>query len=405
VDLAIRPIEPDEFATFVRSVERAFGEHLEPAEVENERLVFEADRSLPVLDGERIVGTAGAFSLTLTVPGARVPMAGVTVVGVSPTHRRRGLLTQMMRRQLDDVRERGESIAGLWASESSIYGRFGYGMAALSTRLEIETARSAFARPAEPGGAVEIVEKDEALVRMPPIHERVVPTRPGMWSWHEGFWRHDTADHERWRDGFGALFFALHRTGGQDDGYVVYRLKSDWENGLAGGTLRISELMSESAGAYADLWRYCLGVDLIDKLDAWPRPLDEPLRYMLAEPRRLKTLVGDSLWIRVVDVPAALAARRYSQSGSVVFEVRDAFCPWTEGRYLLEGGPDGATCAPTGREPDLAVSAEDLGAAYLGGVRFSVLQRAGRVDGEPNAIRRADAMFAWDPLPWCPTVF
>jgi len=226
-----------------------------------------------------------------------------------------------------------------------------------------------------------------------------------MWRRHEGFWRHDTADHERWRDGFGALFFALHRAGGQDDGYVVYRLKSDWENGLAGGTLRISELMSESAGAYTDLWRYCLGVDLIDKLDAWPRPLDEPLRYMLAEPRRLKTLVGDSLWIRVVDVPAALAARRYSQSGSVVFEVRDAFCPWTEGRYLLEGGPDGATCAPTGREPDLAVSAEDLGAAYLGGVRFSVLQRAGRVDGEPNAIRRADAMFAWDPLPWCPTVF
>jgi predicted acetyltransferase len=312
-----------------------------------------------------------------------------------------------MRRQLDDVHDRGEVIAGLWASESGIYGRFGYGPAAGTVDLSIDRARSEFTHQPQRSGRLSLVDKEQALELMPPVYDRIRQGWPGLWGRNQAWWKHLHADLEAWREGASALFFVLHESeAGQPDGYVVYRVKHDWSSAEPSSTLRVRELMAESPEAYAALWRFCLDVDLIAKIEAWPRPEDEPLVYLLADPRRLHRKVFDGLWIRLVDAPVALARRRYATEGTLVLDVRDAFCPWNEGRYELEGGPEGAQCRPTGREPDLVLDAADLGASYLGGTRLQTLARAGRVHEErPGALSRADAMLGWDPLPWCPTVF
>jgi predicted acetyltransferase len=407
MDIEIRPVTAEEFETWARTVERAFGEHARDEEIEVHRTLFEPSLSLAAFEGSDIVATASAFSLQLTVPGGQLPMPGVTAVGVVPTHRRRGLLTMLMRRELDDFRESDNAIAGLWASESSIYGRFGYGLAAYSADMRIERDRAVFARPHEPHGRTALVEKNDALDVFPEVYERFATNQPGMWRRSKAWWDQITIDLERWRDGASALFYLLHRSPeGHPDGYVMYRIKHDWDDGVPQNILRVRELLAETPGAYADLWRYCFDHDLIKFIEAWPRPADEPLLHMLAEPRRLRLRIADGLWLRLVDVPRALAGRLYSTTDHLVFEVRDTFCPWNEGRYELEGGRDAAECRPTDRSPDVIVDAADLGAAYLGGVRFQTLHRAGRVlEGTPGGLARADSMFAWDPLPYCSTVF
>jgi predicted acetyltransferase len=406
MDVEIRPVTADEFEQYLRVTERAFGYQPTAEEVASERKIFEPERSLAVFEGDRMVGTTGAFSLQLTVPGGRLPVAGVTAVGVAPTHRRRGLLTMMMRRQLDDVRDLGEAVAALWASEGAIYQRFGYGMATYACEMEVERHLTAFARPYEWPGSVRMVEKDEALRLMPTVLDEVAEDTPGMWRRSGAFWDVQFADLERWREGFSALFFAVYESPQGPEGYVVYRVKHDWPGGIPKGTLKIRELLATSTPAMAALWRACFDHDLMGKVEAWPRPLDEPLLHMLAHPRALRLRVTDGLWVRLVDVPEALASRRYAVDGSLVLEVHDTFCSWNEGRYELEGGREGASCRRTDKEPDLVVDAVDLGAAYLGGARFEHLHRAGRVvETAPGALRRADAMFEWDFLPFCSTVF
>lgn len=406
MDIEITLVGGEDFESWIRAGHRAFGEHISAEEIEIHRTGFEPERSLAAMDDGAIVGTAAAMSLELTVPGGAVAMAGVTDVGVAPTHRRRGILTQLMRRQLDDVRALGEPLAGLWASESVIYGRFGYGLATLATRVEIERPRSAFLRPVEDPGRIRLVERSEAAGLLPAVYDRARPGRPGMWSRTPKFWEGWLADPESWRDGASARWHAVHESQGVADGYALYRVKHDWAGGTPRSVLSISELIAASDAAYASLWRFCLDVDLIGRITAWPRPPDEAVRHLLADARALKMRVQDGMWLRLVDVPAALAARRYGAEGSLVIEVADGFCPWNEGRYALEGDPEGARCEPTRRNPDLALSANELGAAYLGGVRPSTLARAGRVEElRAGALRTADAMFGWDQDPWCPAVF
>ena len=194
---------------------------------------------------------------------------------------------------------------------------------------------------------------------------------------------------------------------GQVDGAAYYRVQSRWEDGLPAGTLLLRELIAVTPEAHAALWRYCLNVDLVQTVRATVRPVDEPLRWLLAEPRRLRTTaLYDDLWVRLVDIPAALAARRYATTGRLVLDVADPFCPENAGRYELEAGPDGAACRPTTAAADLALDVADLGAAYLGGVRFGTLAQAGRVaELETEALARADALFTSEPAPWCATPF
>lgn len=406
MDIRVRPIDHDEIHAFLVAVEHAFGHHLIAEEEALYAAASERDRALVAVDGGSIVGTAAAFSMRLSVPGGDLPMAGVTAVGVLPTHRRRGVLTSMMRRQLEDVRDRGESIAGLWASEGPIYGRFGYGTATFGGHSQIDSTRAGFLRDIPDPGRLRLVEPEEAADAIPAAYERFRGRRAGMPSCSREMWNVMFADLESNRDGASAYFYVLHETAGDVDGYLVYRVKSDWSASGPDGTVQVQELVADTLGPYAALWRYCFGVDLTTRVEAWRRPPDEPLLAMLVDPRRLRFQLHDGLYIRLVDVSAAMAGRRYGAEDRLVLEVVDPFCDWNEGRFELSGGPDGASCERTDRPADLALRVDDLAAAFLGGIGYRALARAGRVDEEtPGALTRADAMFAVDPPPWCPWVF
>jgi predicted acetyltransferase len=406
MDIQTRPIAPDEFEAFARADSAAFGHHVSPEELERYRKTFEFERSVAAFDGTELVGTAGALTMRLSTPGGDLPMAGVTAVGVTPTHRRRGVLTAMMRHQLHDVRDRGEPLATLWASEGSIYGRFGYGLSTLHGRVEADRDRAVFVNQDDDHGRVRLVEKEELLRVAPAVYERMRSVRAGMPTWSQGLWENEFADPESERGGASALFFVIHETAGSPDGYATYRTRSDWSEGIAAGTVNVDGLMAETPDAYRALWRFVFGVDLIKRVDSWGRPADEPLLHMVTEPRRLRFRLSDALYVRILDVPAALAGRHYQAEGSVVLDVHDTFLPWIEGRCRLEGGPNGATCGPTTEEPDLRLSVDDLAVVYLGQTGFTTLAAAGRViDETPGALDVAGRMFATDRAPWCPMLF
>lgn len=405
----IRPVALEEFDPFLLAADTAFGDRPKEAKIDAERSVFEPDRSLAAFDGDDIVGTASAFTLQLTVPGATIGAAGVTFVAVRPSHRRQGVLTSLMGRQLRDVRDRGEPVAILWASESPIYWRFGYGVAALGASFTIDRNHAAFLPEVRrPARRLRYLDLGDALSQFPRVYDAVRSTRPGFVDRPgEPWWRYRFQDIEEHREGFGPLFYVI-REGddGEPDGYVIYTFKHDWPHSAPHGTVRVEELVAAGDDAAIDLWGFALDLDLSATIEAWNRPVDDPLFHVVADPRRLRMRIQETLWVRLIDVASAVAARRYAAEGGLVLEVRDPFCPWNEGRYELEGGPDGARCRTTSGEADLSLSAGDLAAVYLGGIRFGALARAGRVrEHRPGALRRADAMFGWDPVPWCPHEF
>ena len=367
-------------------------------------------RTVAAFDGGEIVGTAGAWTFDLTVPGNTMPCGGVTWVSVIPTHRRRGILTGMMRTQLEGIRERGEAIAALWASEAPIYSRFGYGMAAEGADAHIERAHAAIRHRVPYGGRTRRVDREEALSAWPAIYDRVRVETPGFLSRSPGWWSNRIirpANLERRSDspGMSSAFLVQYEEGGEPLGYVRYRIRDEWRDGVPASELRIVELMPATDSARSALWDYIVGVDLIKTISWEAGPVDEPLIHMLADPRRLVRRTGDTIWVRIIDVPRALESRKYSAEGRVIFEVADPFLPWASGRFALEAGPSGARCTPAAETADVHLTTVELAAAYLGYSRFQTLARAGRVTGSAEALRAADAMFAWDPLPWCPEVF
>ena len=386
---------------------RAFGASLPTdEELAVSRETTEFERTLAFFDGKEMVATAGIFSYEMTVPGGTLPCGGVTRVSVLTTHRRRGLLTAMMRRQLDDMHQRGEPLAALYASEAPIYGRFGYGLSTYQAAVEIERPHAAFAKQVSGSGRLSMVDVPTAIDAFTRVWEQARRTQPGMLGLDERWMRLQMADLELHREGASPQYRVLHQTGGNPSGFAIYREKMDWDASGPNGTLRLEMLIAATAEAYAALWRHLLDVDLMARVSAEMRPVDEPLRFLLADSRQPKTRIEDGLWLRLVDVAAALAGRRYAIEGRVVLRVRDAFGPWNDGQYELVGGPAGAECKPTSGSSDLALDAADLAALYLGGNRFRTLFEAGRVEElRPGAIARADAMFATDRAPWCPSHF
>lgn len=408
MDYQLRPVTEDEWPAFVRAVQAAFGGHPTDEEYDEWRPVFELDRTLCAFEDDRIVGNAGAYSLELTVPGnATVKMAGVTTVGVRSTHRRKGILTAMMRSQLEDVRERGEPLAGLYASESVIYGRFGYGLASSQMGLEIETDHSAFRAPL-PDGNVDIIDADAATKVLPDIHDRARRQTPGDIDRSAAWWTQYFKDKEKERGGASARFYVVHESeAGQPDGYWAYRVKGDWPHGLPGATLTIDDWAVTSDAAYANLWRQILDVDLVAKVSSWKRPVDEPLRFLLADARRMRvTAMTEELWLRPVDVPACLTARAYRTDGRLVLEVVDDFMGFSAGRFALDVTVDGATCTTTDESADLTLGVAELGAIYLGGTNATVLAGAARIDEHTaGALDRADVLFSTPRAPYCRTNF
>ncbi len=327
----------------------------------------------------------------------------MTIVGVLPTHRRRGILRAMMRAQLDDVHERGEPLAILWASEETIYGRYGYGLASLNLEFEIPTTYAAFRPEFEPVGEVRLVDAEAAARLIPPVYGAVQRVTPGMYERSPSWWEHRLlADPPEFRFGGGPKNFAVLSIDGEPQGYAIYRLHVSFGNLGPETKLKTQEVVAVSPAATASIWRYLLDVDWTKTVSARLLPVDHPLFLLFARPNLSRPTLSDGLWMRLVDVGAALSGRAYAGDGSVVLDVRDEFCTWNEGLWKLEGGEASRTEA----DADLALDAADLGSVYLGGFSFRDLWRAGRVEElHDGALDRADAMFRTDVAPWCPEIF
>jgi predicted acetyltransferase len=396
----IRRARPEDLLSGIAPVSHYFGSRPTEATAVRFARVLRPERMHVAEEGGAVVGGASAFEFQLTVPGAVVAAAGVTVVGVLPTHRRRGILTQLMRAQLEDVHERGEPLACLWASEGTIYGRFGYGPAALCGEIELHKVYGSFRSQPQHGGKFRLVEDDEALELLPPVYARVAAETPGMFARAREWWEGRVlADPPERRDGAGELARVVLERDGQTIGYALYHLKMEWDAGSSTGQVHVDEAMGVSPEATAGIWRHLLDIDWMERLHAWLLPVDHPLFLLLEHPRRMRFRVGDSLWVRLVDVGAALAARARSGDGDVVLEVADAFCPWNNGRYALSG-------TRTTEGAGLRLDVSDLASVYLGGFTFAQLLRAGRVEEVvTGSVDRADACFRSDRAPWCPEIF
>jgi len=404
--VTIGTVDREQVMVFLATMGRAFGFDTDNEErAENFAEIFEWPRSRAAFDGDQMVGTTGAFSLDLTVPGARMACGGTTVVSVLPTHRRQGILRSMMDAHLLDVRERGEPIAGLWAADSAIYGRFGYGCAAQAVDLEISRNHSKFHRLAPAPAPVRLIASDEASEMLPPFYDDIRRTVPGFYARSSTWWRtrilRDSPDR---RGGASAYRYAVAESDGKVIGYVQYRFKEKWDHGHGEGELLIDELFGTDPESWSGLWRFALDHDLMARVKASQRSVEDPILELLEGRRRAAQTLADSLWIRVMDVKTALEGRSYSQPVNVVISLHDPLDATTSS-WRLDLGPDGAEVTPSDADPDVVMDLEDLGACFMGWSRFSAMARTGRITGEPDRLNALDGAFTWRPVPWCPEVF
>jgi predicted acetyltransferase len=415
-EIDVRTATPDDAAAFIRAVEGAFGHVATDDDVAFWTAGMQWDRFLVAVDSGQVVAGSGADQMELTLPAPEgvahpsVAAAAVTAVGVLPTHRRRGIQRRMMSRLHADARARGEAVAVLTASESLIYRRYGYGLAAGVQVVAIDPNHAAFLDPPATGGRVRLVDHDEALKILPALHEQCRRLRPGDLSRPPDWWTRYFADRSDDRGGGSARFYAVHESGeGEPDGFVTYRFhRPADQRERPGQDVRVDDVYGRHERVDAALWRFVLDLDLVREVVFRRLPLDSALPWRLVDPRRLRTqAVGDHLWVCLLDVARALSERGFESAGTLVFEVVDGDVE-TEGTYALDASPAGATCrrARRGRRAQLRVRLADLGAAYLGGVPFRVLASAGRIDElDPGAVARADALFRTRRLPWCGTDF
>ncbi|MGH3157256.1 MAG: GNAT family N-acetyltransferase [Streptosporangiaceae bacterium] len=456
----IRPISPDEFDAFHAVDQQAFfGQP--PGERTRAALVSQLDfgRTLAAFDDGIPVGNTAAWSLRLCLPGGMAPVAGVTLVAVLPTHRRRGIASSLMRRQLAGIRERGEAIAALWASEAEIYGRFGYGPATWQANfsfrrgdgvlrpevrrgLEAAVAGGIWtgtgtgtggggggggARACGGGGLrLRIAEPEMARAEMCDVYQEALPGRPGMFARADIWWDRVLRTKNDSQDDIEPLRCVLAENDSGTRGYAIYTGKLEWdaETFLADGSVHVRELIANDPAACALLWGDLLSRDLVTEVTASLRPADDPVVHLLADPRRARRQVSDGLWVRLTDVPQALGLRRYSCPVDVTVEVGDALLPENAGvwRLVASGeigmsgengvsgeagvGGFGAVCEAGGGAADLTLDVAARGAAYLGGTRLGELAGAGLVtEHRPGAVAALSAALAWDPAPWCPIIF
>ncbi|OOC54053.1 MULTISPECIES: GNAT family N-acetyltransferase [Nocardiopsis] len=373
---------------------------------EREHPVIEHDRTLLALDGDRIVGTAMAHSFEMTMPGGPRPVAGVTGVGVWPTYRRRGVLSALMRRQLADIRARGENLAALWASEGGIYGRFGYGVPFREMRASVQRvhARLRPDAPRDPSLTVELAEPAQAREEMERLHRQAVPTRVGQFPRGANWWSRMLTDKPGPEAGRTRVALVHGPDGPQ--GYALHRLLSRWEVGLPQGQVMVRELVAATPAARVALYEHLLERDLIAETVFQSLPEDDPLTALAADPRRVDQHGFDALWMRLVDVPGALSDRPYNLGVEVVLEVTDRFAPWNAGRWRLKAGTGGARVEATDAAPDLGLDVSHLGAAYLGRVALTAFVDAGvATEYTPGVAARLDTALYAPRAPFCGTDF
>ena len=400
--LTIRTLTDDDLSAFSSVLASAFLTDSSEEFQAEERLAFEPARSHAVFDGETMSGTGELLSRRLALPGAEpVRVGAVTSIGVAPGHRRRGVLSRIMRAQLEMLHETGESLAILWASEGAIYGRYGYGLGTQFAKLVLPRG-TAFRRDVtvDPTPVREL-PRERALPLVRDIYDKVWQTRAGHLDRTDNSWEYFLFDGSERRDGQSGYRFALH-----PQAYAIYRVKANWQDRGPRSTVNVHTLTATTPESYAAILRYLLDIDLVGEV-VLRLGTDEPLVHMLADPRAAVRTMFDALWVRLVDVDQALTARRFLVPLDVVLAVDDELCPWNAGRWRLLVGPDGrAEVTRTDDEADLALDVSTLAAAYLGGTRLSTLAAAGRVrECHPGTLARASLAFLHDEEPRCLEVF
>lgn len=403
MSIEYRLIAEDEFSDWRTLVRRGFNEQAHPEDIKrlkNDRV--ELDRLFGAFDDDTLVGTGGTDSHLLTVPGgAQLPTAGIAYIGTAATHRRRGVLTGMMKTLLQQAQERQEPLAALWPSESSIYGRFGFGQATISENWEIDPTRASFVHMPEINGRLHFVDTEEAMRIMPKVWDRARVQRAGFVDRSQSRWQYNFFDAERLRGGWSGLFFVVYESEGEPHGYAAYRLKpvhpdDDPMN------MQVVECVSDSDEAHAALWRLLLSIDLVETVTVENQPPDDPVWWMLADPRKLIRTAADGLMVRVIDPLKALESRGYSATGRLVLEVTDDFLPDAGGMFELDASEAETRCRQTSGQPDITMSATELGATYLGGISLAAMAGSGRiVEHTKEAVRLFDRMFLADRAPWC----
>ena len=409
MNFEIRELKPKDVDAFRQAISSGFGHDADLDDeqgAERFRTVFDRDRMLPVFAGDEIIGTGGDFELTITVPGgAQVPMSGLTIITVQPTHTRQGVLTAMMRKHIDRARERGEPLGGLWASEVPIYGRYGYGPAVHMRGIKYD-ARFAGRGHSEDGVTVRLAPAKEAEGLLPLMYATVQGSRPGMFQRSADWWKWRLFfDPEKHREGQSALRHAIAEVDGEPVGYMTYRQKASWDQ-LAEGELRIREVIATTDAGYRALWHYATNVDLFPIVKCWNIAADDPLQLLLHDGRAVTTTnKSDSLWIRLIDVADALQRRSYEGSGSITVAVEDSFAEWNAGTYRITVDDGAAEVDRVTGDADVEMDVNTLGALYLGGRDAMGLGRVGRITGSPEAIALLDGLFRTAVAPWVQEVF
>jgi predicted acetyltransferase len=403
VAIEIRTVSDDEVPAFRHCILTTFGEDLD-ADPEGDarmRALIPAAQRWGAFDGKTVVGTAGTYDHAIGVPGGgTIPMAGLTIVTVRPTHRRRGLLRALMQFHLEDARQRGFAIAGLWASEASIYGRFRYGIAAHSDVITIENAQTVVLREGvRADDAIDWLDDAAARDLLPAIYARATAERPGVLRRTEVWWRERRfIEAPLFRGGMSKRRHVIARRGGEPVGYLAYRQKGAFDVSGPNGKLDIVELVAIDSRAELSLWQFALRADLYPNVSYWNAPVDDALAWAVTDPRRIQRRRTDSLWLRIEDPAKALAARGYGADGTLRFASDGA--AW---ELVVEAGH--GRCSPTTRAAELVLAPTALGSLYLGGVSATQLARASLVRGDVTALALADRMFASSIAPWCPEVF
>jgi predicted acetyltransferase len=411
--IELRPVTDDNFSEWRKMVRHGFGEHVHPDDIvrlRNERV--ELDRLVAAVDTQsnRIIGTGGADSYWLTVPGGElVPMAGVAYMTTSVTHRRQGAFSNMMTYIHDVARERGDVISGLWASQSHLYGRFDYGLSINSYDWEIDPSFGEFSHfPAANANNADIkvsfIDADEADVVLPGIYERMHRQTTGSVNRTSGRWRYQLFDEERVRQGASPLFFAVCEEAGEQTGYVSYRMRRQGDSDM--GTLEVVEQVSATEVAHAAIWRFLLDFDLVGNITAINRPSDDSLWWMLSDPRRLRRKSHDALWVRLLDIPKALEARTYNSDGILKIGLVSDVQPESAGTYVIEIDDSRGSVKKTTDKPDVVMTPADLSALYLGGISSGPLFEAGRINEiTTGSLAKLTGMFNTDSAPWCAHYF
>lgn len=413
----IRLVAEDELAAFLAVDQHAsHGTPMSGRARANFLARLEFGRTLAAFDGDTIVGGTGAFSFQMRVPGAMAAVAGVSLVAVLPSHRRQGILSALMCRQLADVSQRGEAVAVLFASESGIYGRYGYGRASWHAAYRLQRGEGTLApgTPTDPGLRLRIAEPLSARAELAKVYDLALAERPGLYARTEPWWDRLLTDLHSEDGSSRQIRCVLAEDDSGPRAYAVFTSTERWDEdaGLPQGVLEVSEALATDPAATAALWDNLLSRDLVSEFHARMRPVDDSLLYLLADPRRVRSVVSDGLWVRLVDVGSALAQRQYASPVDVVIEVADELCPHNAGRWRLaaEAGaaPAGfrATCERTTAPADVVLPVWAVGAAYLGGTGLKAMASAGLItEATPGSLAALSTAMAWEPAPWCPMTF